>query len=197
VNRIPFELHLTVNDLLTTDIERFVDCCLAQEAKPMMIELSRGTYIHQPMMNRIVAASSLQEALMVATMLSGILQTSGFPVKRLKIEVPADQFDAVPDISANFTPYFEWHGKVLYDNVNALLACCATHQVHLSRNALKQEQTTRFVTLREFGDIHVFQQRINKLTGALTEGGWTVIKQQSEYCVYDNNLFLDGGWLIQ
>ncbi|ACU63322.1 hypothetical protein [Chitinophaga pinensis] len=197
MNSIPFELHLTIHGLLTADIEHFVSCCTAQEAKPMMIELSRGTYIHQPMMNKVVITSSLQEALMDATMLSGILQTSGFPVKRLKIEVPADQFDAVPDMSANFTPYFEWHGKVMYDNVHALLECCATYQVHLSRNALKQEQTTRFVTLREFGDINIFQQRINKLSAALNDGGWTVIKQQSEYCIYDNNIILDGGWLTQ
>lgn len=197
MNSIPFELHLTVNDLLTADIKHFVNCCTEQEAKPMMIELSRGTYIHQPMMNKIVIASSLQDALMEATMLSGILQTSGFPVKRLKIEVPADKFEAVPDMSANFTPYFEWHGKVMYDNVSELLACCATHQVHLSLNALKQEQTTRFVTLREFGDINIFQQRVNRLTDALTEGGWAVMKQQAEFCLYDTNLVLDGGWLTQ
>ncbi|SFO50651.1 hypothetical protein SAMN05428949_5475 [Chitinophaga sp. YR627] len=197
MNKIPFELHLTVNDLLTSDVEHFVNCCVEQEAKPMIIELYRGTYIHQPMMNKIVTTSSLQDALMDATMLSGILQTSGFPVKRLKVEVPANRFDAVPDISANFTPYFEWHGKVRYDNVNDLLACCATHQVHLSLNALKQAQHTRFITLREFGDINIFRQRVSQLTGALTKGGWDVIKQQSEYCVYDNNIFLDGGWLTQ
>lgn len=195
MNNIPFELHITVRDLLVADVDHFVNCCTKQEAKPMIIELARGEYIHQPMMNKVIYATSLQEALSTANIMSQVLQKSHFPVKRLKIEVPADKYLYGFATLKDFRPYFEWHGKVAYSNADALLELCAAHHVHLSLNALKKEQSSRFVTLREFGDSELFQGRVNKVSAALTTGGWPVIKQQAEYCVYDNNVFLDNGWL--
>lgn len=195
MNNIPFELHITVRDLLAIDVDHFVNCCTEQEAKPMMIELARGEYIHQPMMNKVIYATSLQQAIFSANILSQALEQLHFQVKRLKIEVPADKYLHGFEMSKDFNPYFEWHGKVERKNLDILLELCSAHQVHLSLNALKKEHATRFVTLREFGSNELFQGRVRKVSAALTAGGWPVIKQQAEYCVYDNNLFLDNGWL--
>jgi hypothetical protein len=55
----------------------------------------------------------------------------------------------------------------------------------------------RFITLREFGTKLEFENRVNELTKDLKKGNWTIFKQEAEYCIYDNNSFLDTGWLPQ
>jgi hypothetical protein len=193
---IPFELHITINDLPANRTNQFVNSCAEQEAKPMLIELSRGQHLHQPMMNKVVYAHSLEHALQHARNLCETLQQQAFGIKRIKIEVPASEAHHDFDLAPGFQPYFEWHGKVTYERANNLLDLCTIHQVHLSLNALKKEQLTRFVTLREFGNIATFEHRVQQLILALEAGLWPVVKQQAEYCVYDNNVLLDNGWLV-
>jgi len=195
VQGTPFELHITIHDLPAGREDAFIDCCAALAGKPMMIELSRGDYIHQPMLNKVVYATSLAGALADARFLSTLLEAEAFPVKRVKIEVPATASGQDFEFAPDFRPYFEWHGKVKYERADTLLALCTAHQVHLSLNALKKDQDTRFVTLREFGSATLFDQRIRKLISALDAGNWPVIKQQAEYCVYDDHVILDKGWL--
>lgn len=194
---IPFELHITVEDLLPAERGGFVAFCSQREAKPILIELSQGECIKQPMLTKVVKAPALEAALEQADVLSQQLQLASFRVKRLKIEVPAScasEWDTTPGA---FAPYFEWHGKIAYTGVDALKDLCLQHRVHLSLNALKNEGATRFITLREHGGKEVFEQRVKALVDALSDGDWPVMKQQSEYCVYDNNVFLDNGWLPQ
>jgi hypothetical protein len=64
-------------------------------------------------------------------------------------------------------------------------------------NSLKNESNNRFITLREFGTKLEFENRVNELTKDLKKGNWTIFKQEAEYCIYDNNSFLDTGWLPQ
>ncbi|NUN99434.1 MAG: hypothetical protein HUU01_02325, partial [Saprospiraceae bacterium] len=97
--------------------------------------------------------------------------------------------------SPDFDKYFEWHCKINYIQIEELLGVCEKHKVHLSLNSLKNETNVRFITLREFGAKWTFGQRIAVVLSDLQKGGWTVLKQQSEYCIYDNNNFLDNGWL--
>ena len=73
---------------------------------------------------------------------------------------------------------------------------CNTHRAHLSSNSLKNEDNLRFITLREFGTKQQFESRVQNILNALHKG-WDIIKQESEYCIYDNNVFLDNGWLPQ
>ncbi|OJJ21597.1 hypothetical protein BKI52_13865 [marine bacterium AO1-C] len=189
-------MHLTTGILSQQEQEAFVNFCNQQGVKPLLIELARGDYTQQPMLSEIVYLPGLEDALQRANQYSQALRTSGFAVTRLKIEVPATKASLFAESSTNFQRYFEWHGKVDYARVDDLLALCTTHEVHLSRNALKNEANTRFVTLREYGNFETFVHRRNQLITTLTEGAWNLRKQQSEYCVYDNNVFLDSGWLV-
>jgi hypothetical protein len=197
IRKIPFELHITIDNLLHAELDGFLRFCNRHEAKPLLIELSRGDFIHQPMFNKVVFFETLEDALKEATAISLALNAGKFNVKRLKIEVPSDYSALQNEFKSNYQPYFEWHGKVDCHQSDVLLELCLQHQVHLSVNALKKEANTRFVTLREFGNKTVFEQRIKNVIDALRAGGWPVIKQQSEFCVYDNNVFLDNGWLPQ
>lgn len=192
---IPFELHLTVNELNTTALPDFIKCCEENESKPLLIELSRGSFMQQPMLTKTISLKTLEEALLQATDLSARLNEKKFPVKRLKIEIPAYCADNWAGPQQAFIPYFEWHGKIPYSYPERLHELCEQHRVHLSLNVLKYDPDMRFITLREYGTYAFFLERIQQLTIDLNCHGWPPAKQQAEYCVYDNNVFLDNGWL--
>lgn len=193
---IPFELHLTVSDLPQNRIESFVAFCLAQEAKPVLIELAQGEYIQQPMLTKVLYCKKFVEAQHASTTYQSLLHQEDFKVRRIKIEIPAycatlGQWE----IQTSFSPYFEWHGKISFERPEELLQLCENHQVHLSLNALKDAQEVRFVTLREYGSQSQFEARVAHLIQALRNRGWPIHKQQAEYCLLDNNIKLDQGWL--
>jgi hypothetical protein len=192
MDSIPFELHITVASLSPPGVNDLLAFCTKHEAKPLLIELSRGECILQPMVNKIISLESLEDALAIATELSVGLNAQNFEVKRLKIEVPAycsDRWDGAGD------RYFEWHGKIPFTPGVKLDRVCELHRVHLSLNALKNEKDRRFITLREPGHREIFEGRIKGLAADLALQGMPVIKEVSEYCIYDNNLYLDKGWL--
>jgi hypothetical protein len=194
----PFEIHLTVGYSPEKQISHFVDLCLANAAKPLLIELSSGEQVSQPMFNKIVYKKNLKEALTTATEYARLLDSNAFQVKRLKIEIPSDYVDKIQNDEQDiFKSYFEWHGKTEFNRAEQLNELCLRHHVHLSLNSLKDAVSTRFITLREFGAKSVFEQRIKRLLNDLKKGGWRILKQQSEYCLYDDNIFLDKGWLPQ
>lgn len=194
---IPFEIHITIGDLPVSREQAFIVACRAQAAKPLIIELSQGEHMHQPMLSKIIYADSLGEVLDHATDISQTFTSQNFSIQRLKIEVPAFHHEMFTNEGSSFERYFEWHGKIELKEMEELLSLCEAHKVHLSRNSLKNEAKIRFVTLREFGTHQRFERRLHTLTQALTQGGWPIIKQQAEYCIYDNNAFLDTGWLPQ
>jgi hypothetical protein len=196
VQVIPFEIHITVEAIAGEAMDAFERWCTRAGGKALLIELSRGACIQQPMFGRVVHHHSLAQALAAARDYANQMQEAGFVAKRLKIEVPCENA-SLPGITADngFAPYFEWHGKLVYENTAALENICEAHKAHLSANALKGEAATRFVTLREYASAQVFAARVESLIMALHSGGWQIRKQESEYCVYDNNLQLDKGWL--
>jgi hypothetical protein len=196
-NQIPFEIHITISALSTETRAAFEDFCHKNNVKPLLIELSQGETISQPMLSKLTYATALADILLKANHLTYLLQADGFVVKRLKMEVPFNQHTRFAKQSSTFLKYFEWHGKVKYTNVAALYSLCEKHKAHLSVNALTNRTDERFITLREFGPANLFQQRIIEICRQLTEGGWGIIKQESEYCIYDNNTHLDNGWLPQ
>lgn len=194
---IPFELHITVDNLALDRQANFVDFCASKQSKSLMIELSKGNFINQPMLSKIVYANNLNHVLFIATEISNSMKSQNFLVKRLKIEIPARDSDLFKYHSSHFDKYFEWHCKIDYTQVDKLLELCEAHKVHLSLNSMKNEPNVRFITLREFGEKPKFEQRIQWLLTDLQSGNWVILKQQFEYCIYDDNKFLDNGWLPQ
>jgi hypothetical protein len=193
---IPFEIHLTVESLNTDGQEKFAEFCLKHDAKPLLIELARGDNMQQPMLTKVIYTESLDDVLKISTRYSNLLRQNSFKVNRLKIETMPEYATLFDDGEAGtFAKYYEWHGKINYERPVELLALCEKHKAHLSINALKNTPNIRFITLREFGDNNTFNTRIKELTTDITAGGWQLLKQQSEYCIYDNNCFLDNGWL--
>lgn len=162
-----------------------------------MIELSKGKFIKQPMFSKVVFSDNIDGVLAVSTELSKSLTRQNFIIGRLKIEIPAENSCLFENYKSSFQKYFEWHGKISYKQINDLNALCKKHKAHLSLNSLKSESNSRFITLREFGSKFEFENRVNELTKQLKEGDWTIYKQEAEYCIYDNNSFLDTGWLPQ
>lgn len=196
MNLIPFELHLTTHALAAHQVDDFVAICQQLGAKALLIELAQGQVMQQPMLSKVALLPDVAAALTLAAADAASLKSSGFAVSRTKLEVPATHaaYLAATSPGPAGTPYFEWHGKVSYVRAPELLAVCARHQAHLSANALKDSVLTRFVTLREYGPLAVFEQRVAELVQAL-QAHWPIQKQQAEYCLYDSNTGLDQGWL--
>jgi hypothetical protein len=191
----PFEIHLTTGALLPAELTQFVAACEQLRAKPLVIELARGTHCTQPMLSKVVQAPDLPAALALAAADAQYLHTCHLPVTRTKLETRADgQHLAMAACGPAFVPYFEWHGKIPHQQVAELLALCTQYQAHVSANALRGESATRFVTLREFGAAATFQARVASLAAAL-QTHWPLLKQESECCLYDSNRALDAGWL--
>jgi hypothetical protein len=195
--KIPFEIHITTESLASNRVKDFIDFCGSQEAKPLLIELYKGDCIHQPMLSKVIYESCIDDVFVNATELSNLIRNHNFKVKRLKIEVPSEYSELVSSNNPSFDTYFEMHCKVNFINTEQLLQLCDKHKVHLSLNSLKNQINTRFITLREFGRKQQFEQRIVSLTNDLKKNNWIILKQESEYCIYDNNNFLDKGWLPQ
>jgi hypothetical protein len=196
-NSIPFEIHITVEKLSPDKQPTFIELCILNEAKPLFIELAKGNYISQPMISKVVCSNSFESVLSLATNLSKKFSKNNFNVNRLKVEVPSENSLLFNNFYSSFEKYFEWHAKINFINIDALSMLCKNHMVHLSLNALKNEPGFRFITLREFGKKIIFESRISNLISDLEKGHWTISKIQSEYCIYDNNKFLDTGWLTQ
>jgi len=195
---IPFELHLTTSDINEKQKMLFEKSCVAKGGKPLLIELAQGEFCKQPMMSLVVYYSNLNAAVVAANEFAHQFDAEGFPVRRIKIEIPAEFESEIQNAKSDtFIPYFEWHGKVEFENAPELLLLCIEHRAHLSQNALTKNNSLRFITLREYENVDQFKSRVNDLLRELNAGGWKIHKQEFEYCVYDNHLALDKGWLPQ
>jgi len=192
---IPFEIHITTNDLSTERQKEFTNFCNSIKAKPILIELLKGEFIKQPMLSKIIESNSIVNVLSISNEIAKKMGNQNFIAKRLKIEVPSEMSELFKDYNLDFKKYFEWHCKINYKQKDKLLNLCKKHKTHLSLNSLRNEPDIRFITLREFGYKSKFEERITNLINDLKLGKWTLLKQQSEYCIYDNNIFLDDGWL--
>lgn len=210
---IPYEIHLTIADLTIEKTPVFVDLCQKQTGKAILIELAQGENLQQPMFTKVIFEENLQNVLQKSNQFANIFIENAFAIKRLKIEIPA-QYSYIysennleentkknSTILPYFLNYFEWHAKlstlINEEKMKDLLDICQENKVHLSKNTLKNEQNTRFITLREFGNKAVFEQRITELLENLQKNNFSIQKQQAEYCIYDDNTMLDSGWLTK
>jgi hypothetical protein len=200
-----FEIHLTVEK--TEQLEKFRAWCEAEGCKCVWIVLDRGRHVQQPMATWRRAGTILPRVLEQARQRAWMLEQAGFRVVRVKIEAdPSNDQVPMSNEAASFEPagcYFEHHVK-LRRRVDAdrerLLQICRSHSAHLSHNAWRTSvdgAEERFVTLRSHGlGRPEAEQQLERLLAALGVAGEHILEVESEYSVYDSNLALDDGWLL-
>lgn len=204
-----FETHLTVRiaDAAPSNSAtwRVLDGWAHANAwKVLHIVLDRGVESSQPMLTRRTVgdlASATAAAMRAAEELSRV----GVQVVRTKLEVASDHADAPKtdaDASAAFERYFEHHVKLLLamnSDTTFLARLAMSHGAHLSRNALRRRDdgcVERFVTQRCRGvGRTVASARLEALTSAILDAGFTAIEIEAEYVVVDSDHSLDAGWL--
>lgn len=192
---VDFELHLTTRSLDEIDIISFSSVCQTLSTKPLLIELARGEHCQQPMATAHFQGES-NKVLAFASDLANRFEVLGFPIQRMKVEVPLLALPINTVLSSNGVCYFEWHGKLKLHHKSDLLKLCEQYRSHLSRNAIRGENDLRFVSIRQaVGEKQVFIDFVNRFVNDLMANGWPIIDQQFEHCIYDNNNWLDEGWL--
>ncbi len=200
-----FEIHLTVAE--TDELEMFRAWCETEGCKCIWIVLARGSHVQQPMATWRRTRTILPDVFEEARQRARKLAHAGFRVVRVKIEAdPSNEQVPMTDASASLETagcYFEHHVK-LQRQMNAerdvLLEICRRHSAHLSHNAWRKSvdgMEERFVTLRSYrvGRLEA-EQQLQHLLAALRVAGEHVLEVESEYSVYDSNLALDDGWLV-
>lgn len=199
-----FEIHLTIQHLTDDRIPDFEKLCQILGGKAILIELPIGEHTQQPMMTYVQKAEHIKQILAEIQTLKPRFLNQGFEIIRTKIEIPADQYEDYIAQYPDTTGYFEWHGKVEFYKDNQglqILRYIVEHldiPAHLSKNALKHQENIRFVTYRN-NDKNNFYQGIQKIIDELNHNTidkdyLNLIKQQAEYCIYDDKLTLDDGW---
>lgn len=198
------ETHITVSLAAPQTIEQLQEWSRIHGLKCIQIVLDRGETVSQPMVSRR-AFSTFSKELKKADELKDILSANGFPVIRIKIEIPPTN-EGVPhsqnETKDNANSYFENHIKLLLDTVSdksGLEKIAERHSAHLSRNALRKRKDgfeERFVTQRcwSVGRIEAFDQ-FNVLLNELLNSNYTVLETENEYVIYDSNLEIDKGWI--
>ncbi len=202
-----FEMHLTVRTADEMALRAFQNWCESHEMKCVQIVLSRGQHTQQPMATWRRRETTLQQVVEEAQAFASGLNLNGVEVTRVKVEaapynnnIPVDQTQLAAHSPQN---YFEHHIKVERDasaSRETLTAVSERHGAHLSRNAFKQTaqgREERFVTLRDYENGRAESlAALTALIADLRAAGENVVEYESEYCVYDSNVELDAGWLV-
>ncbi len=169
------ELHLTCDVPHESQIPFSVAVCEQIGLRPLLIDHHRDNGGER---NRQLSATAwlradLEEAKAEAMALAQWLARAGMAVLGVKVDAPvqdADQLDCDGQ-------YFEWRGKLRQQqcDMSALQQLCEAHGAQLSRDSLREEACTCFVTLRSCripGGIHVARigrdrtARARRLAGA-------------------------------
>lgn len=188
---IPYQLHITCH-IEAGQVDDFARACAELGGKATIIELSRGNLQFQPMFTKVVHVADAEAARDQAGQCMGALTSRfGFACIREKIETPIEYAPEAFDMVAI---YVEWHGKVPLRDVEFLTNLSKRHGAHLSRNAVRGEENARFVTIRDCSKSRL-DERVERLSQALTASGYELLKSKKEYCVYDSHKYFDTGWL--
>ena len=154
-----------------------------------MIALAAGAHAMQPM-TASHHTGELAEVIAEVDALRARLVARGFDVVRTKLETEA----ATPGIDATTGGYFEFHIKVVAENVERLRAIAVAHRAHVSGNERRPGQ--RFVTLRVYrADRAAAEAELAALERAIAGGGFAITGVIREYTLADSRAELDAGWL--
>lgn len=198
-----FETHITLALAGQEEFQSLSQWSQQHDLKCTHIVLERGVTTSQPMLTR-ESQGTLPEIFWQAETLKRDCEKAGFPVSRVKLEVPPWNA-GVPLTRADAPPqeqYFEHHFKLLLPSdcdLSPLKEAVAPHGAHLSRNARRTRddgQHERFVTQRCYGvGRQEAQAAFDELMCALRAHSFSILETEQEFVVYDSNFALDAGWL--
>lgn len=199
-----FEAHITIAPENKAGQDRFVGVCADLGAKPILIELPKGDVSVQ-LMTSSIHRGEIQGTFEEVKILALQLESHGFSVTRMKIEAAPTNSGIPQNIqeAALFPPenYYEHHLKVLLApgaSMQELREICDEFQAHISRNAFKKHpdgKSEQFVTLRCYGDgLTESEARFFSLVSKVKTAGIEILKQITEYCLFDSNISVDGNW---
>lgn len=190
-----FQFHVTMSDFSVKEKETFVKICEKEEIKPLLIKLPQGIYLKQPMYTKLIKQKSLENSILEIEKTNSIFKLNNFYPIRIKSEVNAEDSDYFnKTYLPNFTPYYEWHCKILAENISLITNICKKYDGHLSENSLEENQNKKFITVREYGAKENFYKNVSKMYNTLIEHNIKIFKQKFEYCIYDTKIDLDKGW---
>jgi hypothetical protein len=190
------ELQLTCGALPEADIPFFVALCEQVGLRPLLIDHAHprdddGSRRQQPSAIAWLRAD-FEETMAEATALAQWLARAGMAVLGVKVDAPVH--DAHSLLRAG--QYFEWRGKLqqLHD-LSALQRLCDAHGAQLSRDILRDEADTCFVTLRSREPLAAFRACVAALASQLAHEGWPLLRQDAEICLHDSRETPAADWL--
>ena len=193
---IEFEIHITTSDLSEEEVRSFKVFCKSINAKPILIELSKGKQHRQPMISKVVKCNTKSELEKELNWLKNQFEMNDYTITRTKIEIPPWQRANAENYYVGQTEkYYEWHCKVDVDDEELVNNICSIYNGRLSKNRLKNEENRKFITMRESDNETLIGTRIKNLKENLKQNGITIYKEELEYCIYDSNKSLDNGWI--
>lgn len=191
---LEFQFHITVSDFSLDRKPDFIKLCESLGVWPLVIELPKGDYTKQPMYTQIVSADSLDDARLAAAKNIEIFRENGFEIAREKAEARPEDTAHFTRFAKGFTPYYEWHCKVIAEPFDFVKKLVTENNGHLSENSLDDDRRQRYITVRVYGDRKEFSSQVNRMRVLLAKNAIPIVRQVSEYCVFDSRLALDGGW---
>jgi predicted nucleotidyltransferase component of viral defense system len=196
------ETHITLAAKDATLSEELTQWAASHGLKYVHIVLDRGQTPSQPMFTR-QSVGTLESELNAAKELAKEIQSLGFQVTRIKLEVPPWSED-IPEESGHtgFIRYFEHHVKLLLPagvDTEQLEIALQSHWARLSRNARRVRldgQLERFVTQRIYqAGRDLARSSLERLLETIRIFNFPILEVEQEYVIYDSNLSLDNGWL--
>ena len=165
--------------------------------KPIIIQLSRGRNINQPMCSINFSYNTILKELLILEFVNQ-LKASNMPVKRIKVEEKMYKNKELKT-SIEEKNYFEYHGLVEWSNLE--FANFNIANSHISKSNLSNKpKNFRIVTCRvyslktkeEFFDYIqcVFKPKLFALNNFVK-----LVKEEYEYAIQDDNENIDSGWL--
>lgn len=200
--KIPFEIHVTVQIVNTHQIDMFQHLCEEINVKPILLDLHSSDVVIKDMMTSSTLFGNNADALFEMERICRFLSAHGFVIQRKKIETvpwhPAAPIDE-QDMPTNC--YFESHlGVIVNDEEKVKLVQIAEHHdLHISRNAFKKLEDDRYVimaTKRSYDmSRSAFEAEVAKCKQVLELRDFTIEREIIEFSVYDSNISHDFLWL--
>jgi len=205
------ELHITTK--CGENVNDFVNICIGfkkmfikkfnhyegelYSCKPIIIELSRGININQPMCSINFSYNTILKDLLILEFVNQ-LKAANMPVKRIKVEEKMYKNKELKTV-IDENNYFEYHGLVEWSNLD--FANFNIANSHISKSNLSNKpQNFRIVTCRvyalktkeAFFDYiqNVFKPKLFALNNFVK-----LVKEEYEYAIQDDNVNIDSGWL--